>query len=202
MSSIVSVRSHLDSVPRMSNRPPEPRILPLAASDRDDQDRELLSGAGAPGAPAANIFSTLVRHPGLFRRWLPFAGKLLAGKLPARERELLILRTGWRCRSEYEWGQHVLIGRQAGLTDEEVDRIKVGPDAPGWNAIDGAVLRAADELHEDSCISDATWEVLATTLSERQLIELPMLVGHYHLVAFTLNSLGVQREPGVPGFDR
>jgi alkylhydroperoxidase family enzyme len=185
----------------MANRPSHPRIVPLAAADQDEQDRDLLAGAGAPGAPAANIFSTLVRHPGLFRRWLPFAGKLLAGKLAARERELLILRTGWRCRSEYEWGQHVLIGRQAGLTDHEVDRIKDGPQAPGWSSLDAALLRAADELHDDSCISDGTWAVLSAHYSERQLIEVPMLVGHYHLVAFTLNSLGVQREPGVPGFD-
>jgi 4-carboxymuconolactone decarboxylase len=192
----------MGSVPRMSNRPRDPRIVPLTPEDQDEQDRELLSGAGAPGAPAANIFATLVRHPGLFRRWLPFAGKLLAGKLAARDRELLILRTGWRCRSEYEWGQHVLIGRQAGLTDDELERIKDGPHAPGWSRIDAALLRAADELHDDSSITDATWDVLASHYNEHQLIELPMLVGHYHLVAYTLNSLGVQREPGVPGFDR
>ncbi len=185
----------------MANRPSAPRIAPLAPDDQDEQARELLSGAGAPGAPAANIFATLVRHPGLFRRWLPFAGKLLSGKLAARERELLILRTGWRCRSEYEWGQHVLIGRRAGLTDDELRHIKDGPEAPGWSRLDAALLRAADELHDDSCISDATWNVLASHYRERQLIELSMLVGHYHLVAFTLNSLGVQREPGVPGFD-
>jgi len=185
----------------MSDRPAVPRIAPLAPEDEDDQARELLAGAGAPGAPAANIFTTLVRHPGLFRKWLPFGGKLLAGKLAARERELLILRTGWRCRSEYEWGQHVLIGRHAGLSDEEIGRVQDGPDAPGWDPFDVALLRAADELHDDGCIADATWAVLAGRYDQCQLIELPMLVGHYHLVAFTLNSLGVQREPGVPGFD-
>ncbi len=191
----------MSSVPGMSDRPRPPRIGPLAPGDQDERARELLSGAGAPDAPAANIFTTLVRHPGLFRRWLPFAGKLLAGKLPARERELLILRTGWRCRSEYEWGQHVLIGRRAGLTDDELRRIQAGPDAPGWNRLDAALLRAADELHDDSCIGDATWHELARHYDERQLIEVPMLVGHYHLVAYALNSLGVRREPGVPGFD-
>jgi len=185
----------------MSDRPAAPRIAPLAPEDEDDQARELLAGAGAPGAPASNIFTTLVRHPGLFRKWLPFGGKLLAGKLAARERELLILRTGWRCRSEYEWGQHVLIGRRAGLSDEEIGRVQDGPDAPGWDPFDATLLRAADELHDDGCIADATWAVLAGRYDQRQLIELPMLVGHYHLVAFTLNSLGVQREPGVPGFD-
>ena len=180
---------------------PEPRIAPLPLEERDEQQRELLGDAGAPGSPASNIFTTLVRHPGLFRKWLPFGGKLLAGKLPARERELLILRTGWRCRSEYEWGQHVLIAAAEGLTDDEIARVKDGPDAPGWDQFDATLLRAADELHDDNHISDATWAELAQRYDTKQLIEVPMLVGHYHMVAYTLNSLGVQREPGVPGFD-
>jgi alkylhydroperoxidase family enzyme len=178
-----------------------PRIAPLPPDERDTQAQELLGDAGAPGSPASNIFATLVRHPGLFRKWLPFGGKLLAGKLAGRDRELLILRTGWRCRSEYEWGQHVLIARAEGLTDAEITRVQDGPDAPGWEPVDAGLLRAADELHDDSRISDATWEELAGRYDERQLVEIPMLVGHYHLVAYTLNSLGVEREPGVPGFD-
>src|SRR5438477_1650240 len=145
----------------MAQRPDKPRIPPLPASERDEQAQELLGGVGGVTGPASNIFDTLVRHPGLFRRWLPFGGKLLAGKLPARERELLILRTGWRCQSVYEWGQHVLIGRHAGLTDDEIERLKAGPDAPGWDSFDAALVRAADELHDDGCISDATWAILA-----------------------------------------
>jgi len=185
----------------MPDRPATPRIAPLAPEEQDEQTRELLGGVAPQGFQASNIFATLVRHPGLFRKWLPFGGKLLSGKLPIRDRELLILRTGWRCRSVYEWGQHTLIGRQAGITDDELRRIQEGPDAPGWSPADATLLRAADELHDDSCISDATWAALARHYDERQLIELPMLVGHYHLVAYALNSLGVQREPGVPGFD-
>ncbi len=185
----------------MPDRPETPRVAPAAAADLDAPAQALLSGATPPGSRATNIFATLVRHPGLFRRWLPFGGKLLAGKLPARDRELLVLRVAWRCRSEYEWGQHVLIGTAAGLTDDEVRRIRGGPDTPGWDAFDATLLRAADELHDDSCIGEQTWRALAARYDERQLIEVPMLVGHYHLVAFALNSLGVQREPGVPGFD-
>ncbi|MGH9034115.1 MAG: carboxymuconolactone decarboxylase family protein [Acidimicrobiia bacterium] len=189
----------------MSNPPQTPRIAPLPPEKYDAHARELLGavGAEAPGEDPSglNIFTTLVRHPGLFRRWLPFAGKLLSGKLPARERELLILRTGWRCRSEYEWGQHVLIGLASGLTEEEIARVKNGADASGWDPFDAALLRAADELHDDNGISDATWDALAGRYDERQLIEVPMLVGQYHLVAYTLNTLGVQREAGVPGLD-
>lgn len=182
----------------------QPRIPPLPASEQDEQARELLAGvsvAGAGDAGAANIFATLVRHPGLFRRWLPFGGKLLAGKLPARDRELLILRTAELCQAQYEWGQHRLIGLAAGLSEAEIERVRGGADAEGWDDFDAALVRAADELHTDACISDATWDKLASRYDERQLIEVPMVVGHYHLVAFTLNSLGVELEPGVAGFD-
>jgi len=181
-------------------RPTAPRIAPLADAEFDEQARELLAGVD-PQAVAANIFTTLVRHPGLFRRWLPFGGKLLAGRLPARERELAILRTGWLCRSEYEWGQHVVLARRLGISDAEIARVREGPQASGWTPLEAALLRAADELHAGACIGEGTWRELAAHLDERQLIEVPMVIGHYHLVAFTLNSLGVQREPGVPGFD-
>ena len=144
---------------------------------------------------ARNIFATLVRAPGLFRRWLPFGGKLLAGKLPARDRELLILRTAWNCRAGYECGHHVAIGLESGLTREEIDRVPDGPDS-GWPVTDAVLLRAADELHSEYRLADATWESLRARYDEQQLIELPMLVGHYHLLAMSLNSFGVELEPG------
>jgi alkylhydroperoxidase family enzyme len=180
-------------------RPAVPRLAPLAEPDQDEQARELLGRAGGPTSGATNIFATLVRHPGLFRRWLPFGGKLLVGKLPARDRELLILRTGWNCRSGYEWAQHVRIARDAGLAADEIERARsdAGADDPGWSADDATLVRAADELHADACLSDATWAALAGRYDERQLIEVPMLVGHYHKLAFALNSLGVQVEDDV-----
>lgn len=122
--------------------------------------------------------------------------------LPARERELLILRTGYLCRAPYEWGQHVVIGRAAGLTDDEIARVATGPAADGWSAEEATLLRAADELHADSCIGDATWAALAERWDEQQLIEVCMVVGQYHLVAFALNSIGVEPEsddlPALP----
>jgi len=182
----------------MVSRPVAPRILPLPAAERTPSAQALLDGVAVAGSEW-NIFTTLVRAEGLTRRWLPFGGKLLSGKIPPRERELLILRTGWNCESEYEWAQHVVIGRSAGLTDEEILRIPAGPGA-GWSQFDSTLLLAADELHEAWCITDATWAALAAVYDTRQLIELPMLVGHYHMVAMTLNSLGVQLDPGLTGF--
>jgi alkylhydroperoxidase family enzyme len=184
----------------MASTPDAPRLKPLTEEEVTDEQRELLQSVATSDGWAINIFATLVRHPGLFRRWLPFGGKLLAGKLPARDRELLILRTGWLCRSEYEWGQHVVIARGVGVTDEEIARVKEG--AQGWSdPFDATLVRAANEMHDAGCITDATWNELAARYDEPQLVEVPMLVGHYHMVAFTLNSLGVQREPGVPGFE-
>jgi alkylhydroperoxidase family enzyme len=172
-----------------------PRIPPLAAEGRDPKTAELLDALRGFNGTELNIFATLAHHPRLLKRWSAFGGALLyGGALPARERELLILRTGYLCRAPYEWGQHVPIGNAAGLTDEEIARVARGPDDDGWPEEDATVLRAADELHADSRIGDATWAALAARWDEQQLIEVCMVVGQYHLVAMTLNSLGVEPE--------
>jgi 4-carboxymuconolactone decarboxylase len=176
----------------------EPRIPPLRQEEWPDSVTGTLEALQTPDGQPLNIFATFARHPALFKRWLPFGGQLLQGSsLPARDREILILRSGWNCASDYEWGQHARIAATAGLSDEEIARVARGPEAPGWDPFDATLLRAADELHAESRISDATWAELVGRYDEHQMIEVPMLVGHYHLVAYTLNSLGVQREPGV-----
>jgi alkylhydroperoxidase family enzyme len=155
----------------------------------DDQDPDQV--------PDANIFATLAWHPRLLARWSAFGGTLLfRGELPDRHRELLILRTAWNCRAHYEWGHHVPWARRVGVSAEEVEAVTAGPGAEVWSAEDAELLRAADELHAESRITDATWAGLAARYSPAQLIEVCMVVGQYHLVAFALNSLGVQLEPG------
>ena len=176
----------------------EPRIPPLPSDQWPESVTGTLEALQGPDGQVLNIFATFARHPRLFKRWLALGGQLLQGsELPARDRELLILRCGWNCRSDYEWGQHARIGASAGLSDEEIARVPAGPEAAGWEPFDATLLRAADELHADAGISDETWAELESRYDEHQLIEVPMLVGHYHLVAYTLNTLGVQREPGV-----
>ncbi|MFI6322425.1 carboxymuconolactone decarboxylase family protein [Nonomuraea sp. NPDC050556] len=175
----------------------KPRVAPLAESEWDDETRALLEPLRVRGQ-VGNIFATLVRHRELFARWLPFGSQLLEkGRLGARDRELLILRTASNCGAPYEWGHHVRIGARAGITEPELQRIAEGPDAPGWSAQDATLLRAADELHRDSRLSETTWAALAERFDAEDLVELTMLVGHYTMVAFALNSLGVQLEPGV-----
>jgi 4-carboxymuconolactone decarboxylase len=163
-----------------------PRIDPLPEAELGE------------GVPPLNIFTTLARNPEFFKAWLPFGGHLLtAGTLSGRDREILILRTAVNCRSPYEWGQHVRISEAAGIDRETIDRVVAGPDADGWSEVEAALLRAADELHGDAKIGDATWAALEQAYDEKQLIEIPMLVGQYHMVAFMLNSLGVEQDEGL-----
>jgi alkylhydroperoxidase family enzyme len=179
-----------------------PRVPPLPQSEWTPEVRELLD-ATQMGGRVLNIFATLARHPKLLKRWLVFGNHVLAkSSLGVRERELVILRTGWNCRAEYEWGQHVVIGRAVGLTDEEIERITQGPDAPGWSGFDATLLRAADELHRDSRIGDATWAALGERYDTQQLLDLIFAVGQYTLVSMALNSLGVQLDEGIPGFPK
>src|SRR3954466_11241193 len=179
----------------------EPRIPPLPPDRWDGEVKRILEAV--PGGVSNrlgdnNIFPTFAQHPDLFRAWLRLGGYLLtAGKLPGRDRELLILRTAVRCGSSYEWGQHVRISLEGGIEREEIDRVLEGPDADGWSPHEAALLRAADELHDDSRISDGTWEALAETYDTEQLIEATMVVGHYHMVAFALNSFGVELDEGL-----
>ena len=171
-----------------------PRVAPLTLEELDPQTRARF-GEG----PVLGIFRTLARHPSLMKRWLVFGNHVLGkSTLPPRERELVILRVGWLCQAGYEWGQHVLIGRTAGLSDEEIERIAQGPGEQGWSEGDRWLLRATDELHGDAFISDATWQALAETFSVQQLMDLIFTVGQYNLVSMALNSLGVQPEEGLP----
>ena len=151
-----------------------------------------------------NIFRTLARHPALFQSWAPFGGYLLTnGTLPFDERELLILRTGFNCGSPYEWGQHARIALNGGMSREAVDRVADGPDAEGWSRARGdAPARGGRAARVRHASRTDTWEALAAELDERQLIELCVLVGQYHLVAFMLNAVGVQPEPGLEPLPR
>lgn len=178
----------------------QPRIEPLPEELWDDEAKELLPRAQMHGR-TLNIFKTLAHHPRLLKRWMVFGNHVLfRSTLPPRERELVILRIGWLCEAEYEWGQHVLIGQQARLTDEEIARIKLGADAEDWSEFDATLLRAVDELHADACISDATWQSLSARYNTQQLIDLVFAIGQYNLVSMVLNTLGVQLDEGIPGF--
>jgi alkylhydroperoxidase family enzyme len=147
------------------------------------------------GTEPPAVFLTLGRHRRLFWGWLLFAGSLMpGGRLPRRETELVILRVGSLTGNEYELTQHRRLGRRAGLTPADIDRVAEGADADGWSPRERLLLRVTDELHADQDLSDATWAELRAALEERECIELLMLVGHYTMLATTLTTLRVQPD--------
>jgi alkylhydroperoxidase family enzyme len=146
------------------------------------------------------IVLTMLHHADLFALHTDVGLQLLArGALSFRDREFAVLRIAWLCQAPYEWGEHVLIGKRFGLTSDDVARVIDGPDAKGLDEHASAILRAVDELHGDAMISDATWHTLAKRLDERQLIELPIIVGQYQTVAYYQNSLRLRLHTGNAG---
>jgi len=179
----------------------EPRIPALEEDAWSDEAREMMQPF-LKQERIFNIFKTLTNHPNLARRWMVFANHILGkSTISARDRELLILRIGYLCRAGYEWGQHVLIARQVGMSDEEIRSAKTGPETPGLGDLDRLLLQATDELHSDAHVSDTTWNGLRAHYNTQQLMDLVFTVGQYNLVSMALNSFGVQPDEGLPGWD-
>jgi alkylhydroperoxidase family enzyme len=175
---------------------PTPRIDPLPREAWDDTLTRVLEGSPGGTEEPMHIFTTLARAPGdLFRRWLGFGGALLAGTLPARLRELVILRTAYRFDGRYEWAQHISLAERAGVSRQEVIALGGDLEAADFSSLERAALSAVDETAGDGAVSDGTWSVLAASLDEGELIELLMLIAHYMMLTTVLGSLRVQLEP-------
>lgn len=174
-----------------------PRIAPLSNEEMSDEQKQMM-GERFDRNAIFNVFRTIARAPKAYKAFMHWGGYILSRRndLSARDRELVILRAGYNWKAGYEWAQHVVIGKEAGLTDEEVERIKAGPDADGWSAIDAAMLQATDELTSDAFITDATWARLSG-LTDKQKMDLVMTVGQYTQVSMMLNSFGVQLDEGL-----
>ncbi|HEY0104876.1 MAG TPA: carboxymuconolactone decarboxylase family protein [Rhizomicrobium sp.] len=171
------------------------RITPLADTELSDEQKDVLKPFGPR---ILNIFRTLARAPKALDRFNQWGGYILSRRndLPPREREIVILRTGFLCKSGYEWTQHVAIGKREGLRDDEIARIKQGAGA-GWSAADAALIRAADELHADQFVGDATWNALAAHFTQKQCMDVVFTAAQYTQVSMFLNSFGVQLEDGL-----
>jgi 4-carboxymuconolactone decarboxylase len=183
-----------------------PRIAPVDLDRIDAAQDAALAPVREGRLGVLNIFRTLAHAPKALTAFLGWGSYILSRRnaLPARERELAILRTGYNCGAGYEWTQHRAIGLAAGLAEAEIATIKQGPDAPGWSAIDRAILTACDDLTRDFHVSDATWAALAP-LGEKARMDLVMTVGQYTQVSMMLNSFGVQLDAGQtldPDLDR
>jgi alkylhydroperoxidase family enzyme len=193
---MANARRPSPTLPPMGVRRAGPRLAPLPDAALTPDQREVLGKARGHLA-SVNVLDTVVRHPDLLRRWLPFFNHVLhKSTLPARDREMLILRTGRLCGAEYEWAQHVPWAERAGLTADEIRGIAVGPVAAVWSdAHDRALLRAADQLHRETMLDDATWAALAARYGTEQLMDVVFTVGQYRLVSAALNTLCVQLDP-------
>lgn len=182
------------------------RVDPIPAREWPKEMRAALAAMTPPaprhpnpvreGRPKAlNTLGTFAHHPALAQAFLTFNGHvLLATTLTMRQRELLILRVATLRSSSYEWAQHVFLGRDAGLDDDEIDRIARGPDAPGWSPLEAALLRAADELVGEGAIGGATWAALSGELDTQQLMDVVFTVGAYETLAWLLRSFEVDLD--------
>jgi alkylhydroperoxidase family enzyme len=182
----------------VTNKPTKPRVPPAKRAELGPVNAVLMRviqlGARTQNPP--NLFTTLGRHRGLFRRWLLFAGSLMpGGKLPRVDTELVILRVSHLCDAPYEADYHRPMGRKAGLSQAQIDAVATAePDPSAFSPRQRALIAAVDELHRDKLIGDDTFAALRGELSDRDLVELCMLAGHYEMLAGTINSLGIQRD--------
>jgi 4-carboxymuconolactone decarboxylase len=178
-----------------------PRVAPLAP----EAAREAMTAITgvAPDGPVLNIFRTLQHHPRLSQAWTGFGRYILAeSTLPPRHREMTMLRIGWLCQSDYEFGQHARIALGIGITQAELLAITQGPTDPAWGPFERALLQGVDELHSEAFLSDASWAALSHEYSVEQMMDYVFTVGQYNLVSMALNSLGVEREEGLAGFPK
>jgi alkylhydroperoxidase family enzyme len=184
---------------------------PRSAPNVDDNVREALTtlkpGSAPPGQAdpsprsAPNIIAVYAWHPELTRGWMPFSNHLRNSTLPSRVRELVVLRIAWLRRGEYQWAQHTRLGRKAGLSDGEIAAIRDSTQEGGWEPLEAAALRAVDEMAADRNISDDTWRELAARLDRRQLLDLVFTIGTYDMHCLVFNTIGLQLDPGMRGFD-
>ena len=174
-----------------------PRFQPVPTSEWTAEQSELAAPMLQRGK-MLNIFRTLLNHPAAMRGFMGWGSYVLSKRnsLPAREREIAVLRTGFLCRSGYEWTQHVPIGLRAGLTDAEIVAIKKGADASNWSPADAALIRACDELHARQFISEPTWQALSAHFQPKQCMDVVFTVGQYTHVSMLLNTFGVQLDEG------
>jgi 4-carboxymuconolactone decarboxylase len=175
------------------------RIAPVPADSSQIQGLAPLAARGANGSRA---LGTVLRNQPLYAAWRPFARYLNSSTcVSRRDRELLILRTAWLMNSDYEWGNHVLAAKDAGIADQEIDAIREGSQSPVWSPQEATLLRMAEELVGQAWLPDEVFGQLSSFYSEEQIIESVMLVGHYVMMAYLFNSVGIEREDGVPGFE-
>lgn len=191
----------MDSTPlRGAERPSLPRLRPV--SPVSPEIEEILVGSiKSVNGEHLHLFGTMAHHPKMLKRFLAFGGFFLnRGLLPAREREIVILRVGWNTSSVYEFGQHTVIGRNCGVNDDEIVALAGDPSRHPWSVRDRGLIAMTDEICAHDCVSEPTWTELRAEWSDAELCEFVLLVGMYRMVAGFLNTMGVELDPNTPGW--
>jgi 4-carboxymuconolactone decarboxylase len=172
----------------------QPRIEPVPSGQWDERLTRLLTASPGGMEEPMHLFTTLAHQPELFRRWLGFGGALLAGRLPGRLRELVILRTAYRFDARYEWAHHIELAETQGISGAEMAALGGDLAVLDWDPFERAALAAVDETKDAGAVSDRTWALLAHQLESADLVELVMLVGHYVLLSTVMRSLRLPLE--------
>jgi len=203
MGEIITGKYEFDEAARLRQTVGDgPRYAPLRLEEVSPEGQEqvdaIRSAFNIPEErPFPDVSLITLRHPGMFKGQMTMGIELAArGTIPPRERELAVLRLALLAGAPFEWCEHVDIGKAFGLTVEDIDRVVLGSEAEGWTAHEAALLRGVEELMADQCLSDATWDTLAATYNEQQMLEYPMLVGSYLMTALQQNSLRIQPKAG------
>ncbi|MDE2303031.1 MAG: carboxymuconolactone decarboxylase family protein [Sphingomonadales bacterium] len=175
------------------------RIPKLPREEWTEDAIEAFSFWGEPNAreegSKTNIMMVMANHPTMCHAWNVWGKHMLVtNTTPLRDRELVILRLGWRLRSEYEWHNHVGYALKLGMSLEEIAAVKQGPDAPNWNEHDRSVLAAVDELLDTNDLSDASWAALSAFYDRRQIMDFVLMVGHYAMTAWAINAFRMPLE--------
>lgn len=188
----VDILNELISFLKLENK--ELNINSINSKEFEDSIKAFLREKGT----IFNVIGTMMRYRKLRLKWILMASHVTYdSSLPPRDKEILILRIAWLCGAKYEWDHHVLVGKRVGLSSDEIDRIKIGSEAQGWNLFDSALLRAVDELYTNTFLSKGTWRVLTERYNLNQLMDVTFVVGAYNMLAMFLNSFGVQTEDCV-----
>ena len=183
-------------VPLPTERWTEEGIAALRGAFPDSVVDGFLSGGGS--RPVPNALATMLYHPAIAGPWLAYNQVLLSRPaLSARARELMVLRVAWRTHSRYEWVQHLALAGRFDITREDAEAIAGGSDSPTWTPLERDFVAAVDQLIDQHRIDDDTWARLAAQLDDRQLVEIPFVVGTYTCLAMVFNSLGIEVERGI-----
>jgi 4-carboxymuconolactone decarboxylase len=178
------------------------RIPALPREEWTDEVRDVYAiyegENGRQNGSKSNVIMMLARHPDLARAWLTYNKQLLTQPLiPARLREIAILRVAAIHRSEYEWVQHVMLAKRVGMVDSEIAAIRAGDYGDRFDELESFTLAAVDQMLTTHAVDDATWAGLARHLDQKQLLELMFVIGTYSLLSLVFNATGIELEAGA-----